>query len=114
MMRKIVFVFVAAAFLAGCVTPGVREIGAQSEHTLQLPPLKAAQCVAQNVKDVRYWYDAQIQGVTLGLEVGIFSFGKKIAVADIRPAEPGSTATIFQEKSWLIPGELAAAMVKGC
>ena len=113
-MRKIFFVFAAGALLAACATPGVREVGVQSEHTLQLPPLKAAQCVAQNVKDVRYWYQAQIQGVMLGLEVGIFSFGKKIAVADIRPAEPGSTASIFQERSWLVPSGLAAAMVKGC
>jgi hypothetical protein len=113
-MKKIMFVFSVGALLGGCATPGVREIGVQSEHTLQLPPLKAAQCVAQNVKDVRYWYQAQIQGVTFGLEVGIFSFGKKIAVADIRPAEPGSTASIFQEKSWFRPSGLAAAMVKGC
>jgi hypothetical protein len=114
-MRQIISVFAASACLAGCVAPDLRQTGTLSEHTLQLPPLKAAQCVTRNAKDYHSWYEANIQGIPMGLEVVVVSFGKKIAVAEIKETTVGpTTASIYQEKSWLVSSALAAAMAKGC
>ena len=107
-------VFAAAMLLAGCATPTLRESGVRSEYTLQLPPVKAAQCMARNAKDFWFWYDAQILGVTLGLEVTVVSLGATVAVADIRPANGGSTADIFRKRTAVTAIGLPAAMAKGC
>ena len=108
------FVLAAAMLLTGCATPDFRQSAARTDYTLELPIVKAAQCVARNAREFRPWYGTQIHGVALGLEVTVVSVGAVVAIADIRPAEPGSTLNVFQKRTALTAIGLPSALAKGC
>lgn len=106
---------VAAALLVGCATPqGLKEDGVRTEYTLRQPALEAARCLVRNAEEFMAWYEASLRDLGGAYEVHVRTGGNLVAVAAVRPAGNGSSATIWRMTIPTAANWLPDAMAKGC
>lgn len=105
----------ALVLLAGCATPSeLKQDGVRAEYTLRLAALEAARCLARNAEEFLPWYEARERDMGGTYEVHVRTSGNLVAVAVVRPAINGSSATIWRMAIPTVANSLPDAMAKGC
>jgi hypothetical protein len=104
-----------ALLLSACSTPQeVRNDGTRHDYALRLPPADAAKCLARNADDHSGYITPTLREAGGTFEVLVKGLDSTLAVAEVRPASSGSSATIWRAHIPAMPFGLPAAMVKGC